>query len=304
MQSVPGRTRPGGAGATLAESHPMNKVLFASIVAVATLPLGGSAAHACSCITGWGDLVAPQPGADDVPVNAKVWIGGSNWSNGGGDSDRLRLVDEAGEDVDIAITEIWGDGQVLAVLSPGALFDTGRSYTVMNGEAEVLSSFRVGDDEDIDAPAVPVEVSRVASSDPRGPFVPSSCGHSDIVQIEVESEGLFVVANITGEDSLDTGALSGEASQMDSEGTLFIGRAGCTFSWPEAEPGAGTEVRFGTFDMAGNFSGWSAADAVVLPQAGSTDGPAVSCSAVAARAPGSLALLLALFGLAGTRRRA
>ena len=44
-----------------------------------------------------------------------------------------------------------------------------------------------------------------------------------------------------------------------------LGTAGCTAGWPEAGPGARTSVRFGAFDVAGNFSGLSAPIAVRLP---------------------------------------
>ena len=279
----------------------MNKTLLASLVA-ATATFVAAPSFACSCLFGWSEFVAPADGAAGVPTNAKIWIGGSHWGAGEGNPAELRLVDSAGEEVEVALSEMWGDSQVLAVLSPSAPLEVGASYSVLKQGGESLSTFVVGEGEDVEAPGLPVETGREASSDARGPFPPSSCGYSDMVVIDVQSDGLFVVANITDEDALDTEALSGEASQMGFEGEIRMGTAGCTFSWPGAEPGATTEVRLGTFDIAGNFSGWTEDEAIALPLAGTTT-TGSSCSAATSATPGVFALLFAFLGLAAVRRR-
>jgi len=283
----------------------MKKTTLTAAVAAlgAATSFATSDAHACSCAFGFTEFIAPADGAAEVPTNAKVWIGGGHWGMGDGDaSSLLTLVDAAGVPVDVTVTEIQGDMDVLAVLAPAADLDAGSSYTVLDGGGGVLTSFTVGVEGDESAPEIPIETNREASSDPRGPMPPSSCGYSDMVTIDVDSDGLFVVANVEGANALNTDGLSGSASQMTFENRLRIGKAGCTFSWPDAEPTASTEVSYGAFDLAGNFSGWTDGETVTLPAAGTTTG-GTSCSAAGPTNPGAAVMLLALLGLGVVRRR-
>jgi len=275
----------------------------AALVAAASLPTSDAAA--CSCAFGFTEFIAPADGAEDVPVNARVWIGGGHWGMGDGNPEGLlRLVNAAGESVETTTTDIRADMDVLAVLTPDDDLEAGMTYLVLDGGGAALTTFTVGQGVDDELPEIPLEVGREASSDPRGPVPPSSCGYSDMVTIDVAGDGLFVVANVDGADGLDTTTISGNASQMTFDDELRIGRAGCTFSWPDAEPTASTDVRFGAFDIAGNFSGWTEPSDVTLPAAGTVSGGTTSsCSAAGEAGPGAFAMLLALFGLGAVRRR-
>jgi uncharacterized protein (TIGR03382 family) len=205
------------------------------------------------------------------------------------------LVDQAGEAVAITYSELVGDMEVLGVYTPAEDLQPGMRYTALDSNGRLLTTFTAGTEALTAGPELPEEISREAHSDARGPTPLDSCGYSDLVEIRLRTDGLFVVANVTGADELDAETLSGTASQMSFDRTLRIGTAGCTFSWPDAEPNATTEVRYGAFDLAGNFSGWTEADKITLPAAGTT-----GCSAAGSAAPTFAMLLL---GLVAIRRR-
>ena len=272
----------------------------AALLGLASVLFAAPAAHACSCAIGFTEFVAPAQGASGVPSNTRIWVGVANLADALDPASGITLLDSDGEAVGVTHSEITADLDVLAVYTPDAPLAVGP-YTVLDTAGSVITSFTVGADSDDEAPASPLEIGREASSDARGPFPTSSCGYADMVTIEVETDGLFVLANVEGADSLDVDAVAGSASQVAFDGTLRIGKAGCTFSWADAEPSATTTVRLGTFDLAGNFSGWTEPDAVTLPPAGAT-GTGSGCSAAGGASPGAFAFLFAL-GVLGALRR-
>lgn len=257
-------------------------------------------AWACSCAFDDTQMLAPADGETDVPTNARVWIGaGLYWGERGDSEYRLQLLDEDGTPVDVVITELAGYIDMIAVLTPAAPLSPGMVYEIEVDGEETLGTFEVGSDSDSDAPAVPAELDRESSSSARHPNMMSSCGPTDVVSLTLEDTGLVYVANIEGVDGMDTDGLTGEASELSPSPELYIGSAGCTWSWPDAEPHASTTVRWGAFDIAGNFSGWSDPATVSIPAAGCTctlDGATPS-------AAGVTAALLALVGLGLRRRR-
>ncbi len=258
------------------------------------------AAEACSCAFDETQMLAPADGETDAPTNARVWVGaGLFWGSRGSSAERVSLLDGAGAPVDAVATEMAGYIDLVVVLTPAAPLISGETYSIQVDEDEVLGTFTVGGDSDTDAPAIPAELDRESSSSARHPNMMSSCGPTDVVSLELEPTGLIYVANIEGVDGLDPDGLTGEASELSATPELYIGSAGCTWSWPDAEPHASTTVRWGAFDIAGNFSGWSEPSDVTIPAAG------CSCTLEGGAPPaaGAAAAVLALAALGLRRRR-
>ena len=258
----------------------------------AVLGLDGSA-QACSCAAQETELLVPADGDVDVPTNARIWVGAATFGGfDAGDAEMLLVLrDSAGDDVTVTFGEVWGNNQLVAVLTPDEALLPGETYAIELQDSEVLGTFSVGDGPDDTPPAIPVETDRHAEVSERVAGMESSCGPTDIVEITVESEGFLVVANITGMDDLDTDAVDGHVSDVTLDGVLVLGSAGCIWSWPDAEPQASTDVQWGTFDIAGNFSGWNTPATIELPSAGCSCNASGTGSAPSTAA--GMALLLA-----------
>jgi MYXO-CTERM domain-containing protein len=276
----------------------MIRAFWTIVVAVCGIAVA-TPALACSCAFEITELLAPADGETDVPLNARVWVGGGTYNGEAGDAaSRLALLDEAGDPVAATVTELFGNNDRIAVITPDDLLVAGQAYTIELDEYEVLGEFTAGDVEDLDAPSVPTETDRESSASERIPNQTSSCGPTDMVTLTLDGSGLVYVAEVEGWDSLDADAIDGEASEVSLDGVLQIGSAGCVWSWPDAEPRASTTVRWGAYDIAGNFSGWSTDEEISIPSAG------CSCSAGGEGAQhGAAALLLGTFGLILRRRR-
>lgn len=275
-----------------------HRALWTIVAAVCGVTLAAPAL-ACSCIFEETELLAPADGETDVPLNARVWVGGGVYQGEPGDAEgRLVLLDAAGDPVAATVTELSGNNDRIAVITPDELLVAGQTYTLERDEAVELGTFTAGDEEDLDAPAVPTEQDRESSASSRTPGMETSCGPTDMVTLTLDGAGLVYVAEVEGWEDLDADIIDGEASELSLDGVLEIGSAGCIWSWPDAEPRASTTVRWGVYDIAGNFSGWSTAEEISIPSAG------CSCSAGGGGAQrGAAGLLVGLVGLALRRRR-
>ncbi len=263
---------------------------IALLLALASTLLAGSAL-ACSCAFEETELLAPADGATDVPVNARIWVGAgtANWGQGA-----VTLTGEAGAEVAATVSDLSGNNERIIVLAPAADLDAGAAYEVRVDD-EVIGSFVAGAEADDAPPEVPGELEREATSSARVPGMANSCGPTDVVTLDLEPTGHVLIASLQGEDTVDVEAIDGEAADVSLDGLLRIGSAGCTWSWTDAAPGASTGVRWGAFDLAGNFSGWSDEVTVTVPPAGCT------CSSVGSPASGLAGLML--LGLVVLRRR-
>jgi len=276
----------------------IQRALLTIIAVIAGVTLAVPAL-ACSCIFEQTGLLSPADGETDVPINARLWVGAGLYQGEPGDAEgRLALLDAAGDPVAATVTELFGNNDRIAVITPDELLLAGETYSIELDEALELGTFTAGDAEDLDAPAVPAELERESSASPRTPGVENSCGPTDMVTLTLDGSALVFVAEVDGWDSLDADAIDGEASELSLDGVLEIGSAGCVWSWPDAEPRASTTVRWGAYDIAGNFSGWSTDEEISIPSAG------CSCSVGGEGASqAGAALLLGLIGLAVRRVR-
>lgn len=269
------------------------------LVALAPRPV-----RACSCADPAAsiDLVQPADGAVGVPRNARVFLGGKQVlsSDGFGEKAPASLLDDEGRAVPTRETEVRGGGLVL-VLHPEAPLEPGGRYTVVVA-GQPLSRFTVGEVSDDVPPAPPrvVGVETHSSLDFLPLGVASSCGPDAGARFGLEGVAAFTLAVVGDGDTLDEANVSGEVSALDTDVVLSVGRFACDASWPDARPLASANVRFGTYDLAGNFSGWSDPRGVVLPP------PGCRCDALGAATDDAPAfgLGLGLLVTAILRRRA
>jgi hypothetical protein len=244
-------------------------ILLTLLATLATM--APRAAEACSCAWLETEALFPADGQQDVPTNARIWVGGGMyWAETGEAEYRLTLLDGTGTAVEVQYSDLTGYNDLISVMTPTSPLQTGETYEIRVDGDEILGRFTVGADSDTEPPAVPAEIDREASASARVAGMQSSCGPSDVVNLTLEDTGLVYVANIEGIDGPDTAIPSGESSDLSPAPEFRLGSAGCTWSWPVAAPGASTTERWGVFDLAGNFSGWSEPISVNIPPAGCT----------------------------------
>ncbi len=251
--------------------------------------LAPAAARACSCAFGI-DLRWPEDGEIDVPINARVWV-----------SDAFEELDDvqlrvAGETDAVAMTKAtiatsFGD---VAVLTPTSPLAPGTAYEVVACNTldcdHTITRFTTGADADEVAPAVPEETDRDGGAG-GGAF--DSCGKRRWVDVELDAEGLVVME--VGAESFDPAALVGPVTFIGLEHDIKVGRGGCLNGWP-GDAGRDSTVRYGAFDVAGNFSGWTEVDSLRI-------GRGCQCSADAAGGPAWLGALVVGLVLRRGRRR-
>ncbi len=257
------------------------------LAAAAALLAAPSVARACSC-GGDPPVMWPTMDATGVPTNTRLWVG-TSWLYEL-TTPRLR---KAGEAVDLAFTisTIETSNGPLDVYTPGAPLAPKTAYELLACDSETCDApqlrFTTGPDADLDPPPVPIEVDR--SGDAGGSGL-NSCGKYKSATVSLDAEGLLV-AEIDG-GMLDPLTLSGTTTVATLDAGIVVGRGGCFMHWPTSEDSA--PVRYGAFDLAGNFSGWTEPDTLTI-------GRGCGCRSDAPGAPA--VLLLAVAALALRRRR-
>lgn len=144
--------------------------------------------------------------------------------------------------------------------------------------SRVITEFTTGEESDTTAPDLPMERSRDFEHRLR----------EDSVALDVDFEGILVVD--LGDADLRTELLSGSvhAVAIPEDLPIILGQGVCLDNWPgdlkDERP-----IRYGSFDLAGNFSGWTEPDPLAIK----------GCSTTGERPPPCMLLLL----LASCRRR-
>jgi len=282
-----------------------------SVALGAVLSAPGSAL-ACSCAPGNTDFLAPADGSSGVPTNTRIWVGGMHLGGTPQSAEELTtsppviLQRDDGTQVGLTAGLIEGNNDLIAVFTPTVELSPEAEYSLLkesyslNDPApvfETLTTFTVGSESDTESPLIPDELSRSASASPRIPGQVSSCGPTDMVDVLVETTGQLIVGQVSDGLEFDPAELNGSVSELSFDGELEIGMAGCQWSWPDAEPGASTELHWGSFDLAGNFSGWTEPTEITIPPAG------CSCSAQGGGTPSGALAIFAFIAVAGWSRR-
>ena len=268
--------------------------IFTAVVVVA---LACSAyvqpARACSCGSFVVDVAAPADGARDVPRNTRLWI-----TPAIEDEDVLR--DEAGAVVPTRRTVVESQGRLVAVHTPLTPLVAGARYRIVR-EDLAPTEFTVGDDFDVEPPAPPrVELVSTASSLFHACMGAVGPGES-AVHLSVRHDGVLAVVAAGDGLVFDFDAVHGEVPAMTAEeDDVVLGDGSCSSGWRGAGPLVSGTVHAGTFDLAGNFSGFDAGTRVTFPP------PGCSCRAAPpVRAPtrAAPAVVVVVVAVATMRRR-
>lgn len=255
-------------------------VLTCSVAAVA-LALGvARPVRACSCDLALYGVMAPSEGST-VPRNARIWIG---YFDGDFDDVELRNLNQDVV-IDFEQSEITiREGLAITVLSPRELLEPGEYAFELPNFPQVL--FEVADEIDATPPELPEleHVEPTVNDDDD-----DSCGTYRGAQLRLEAEGI-VLALGAEHDEPDTDPPAGRvmSATVASEDQAHFGfDVPCGDGpWPGGESVA---LRFGSFDLAGNFSGLSDPETIERPED-------TSCSVALGRPrhKGALALLTLL----------
>lgn len=220
-----------------------------------------SAARAASC-TAYPLEVLPNETTTEVPSNTKVWLFGQTleWAY---QTDALANCDVLPRLLDAEGNEVASTPRVLSsayVLVPDTLLEVGETYTTELGclgiHAAESFEFTVTADEDLVVPEQPdIELGET-----------NRYAYEGFVSYSVDVEGTFehmLLLDVGLTSTLDPEALTGNVSLMAGHTNFVVGHS-CGTTWADAGPGASTEVAFSSFDLAGNFSGWTEPDLVEI----------------------------------------
>jgi hypothetical protein len=211
---------------------------------------------------------APQAGSRNVPTDTLLW---------GFPASSARLIRPSGEEVplDERMFEVTGpaviDGKpvTVPVLVPHAELERNAAYAIevdYGTDAVHLREFSTGAGPTRELPAPPVLV----SSEPRmsagwqgwggGPperWLELQFEYDHILIGDAGGLGPFASIDDLFIDPAAAQKASSERERLTwitSADGLSVGRGGC-ISWPEGAPDI-QSARFGSLDLAGNFSGW------------------------------------------------
>lgn len=256
------------------------------LAAVAALLATPSIARACSC-GGDAPVLWPETDATGVPINARIWVG-NNWFYEY-TQPRLRKAGEA-VNLDFTVSTINTTNGPIVVYTPDDPLAPNTTYELAECTSETCEAtnvrFTTGVGADLDPPPLPIEIDRHGDS---GGSRRDSCGKYKSVDVVLDTEGLLVMQLDDG--TLDPKTLSGTTSIVTLAHGVTVGRGACIMGWTSDDDTA--TVRYGAFDLAGNFSGWTEPDTLTIG--------GCSCRSAAPGAPATL--LLGVAALALRRRR-
>jgi len=200
-------------------------------------------------------------------------------------------------------TRLRGNWDLLDVFTPDFLLEPNATYSIRVNDA-IHATFTTGAEADNEPPAVPSITEQSTWS--RGPYIPDGgmCGNgaaSHGISVGWDMGDAFVlVMDANAMADVDTDLIDGTVPSLALHGHTSLGKGfGCGGdNWDGARNGADAAISGGTYDIAGNFSGWSEAETIVV-----RPDPTEGCSAAGSSRPSLLALAIALLGGVLIRRR-
>lgn len=181
-------------------------------------------------------VFAPADGDDDVPTNTLVWLDETT-AEFKGDTSELRLLGPEGDEVLLAkssaLTTPIG---AVTVWQPERPLLADSRYVLWQC-SQAACEYKLGEFRTRSGPA---------EDDPPAPVATELVERGDYLDTDAEFTGLLVVA--AGEDDLDPDARKGEL--------LAVGLPGEPIAFYAHQ--SINSVHLGTYDLAGNFSGFSA----------------------------------------------
>jgi hypothetical protein len=238
-------------------------ILAAGSVLTRALP-----ASACSCLI--ERPIYPEDGAAEVPANTRIWVPSV-------------LIENAREGIDASqfdgvLTLRGADGSkvqmtgasfgMFSVLTPNALLEPGAyelawAADESSGDFYETRTFEVVAEIDEEPPPIPnVEDTRSFYQEAH-----KTCDTSYGVTLSLSNTGPIVVADEYSAISTDEArSLYDDAGLVvtgaDDSPSFTFGRCCSCFG---ADAGDTLNVRFGSYDLAGNFSGWSESKIAIVP---------------------------------------
>jgi hypothetical protein len=203
--------------------------------------------------------MVPAPGETAVPINARVFVERLSWA--ARPAPVLKAAD--GTIVPVAEGALTFPAGSITVLSPNQLLEANATYKVVAGTEE-LGTFTTGTTSLTTTPATP----RVVDTEQRSGTVaggsPFGSTQYYSTYVTVEAAAPVIVVDIDTKATLDSAQVSGGVSHATDERQLDFQDDDSSCSINLGGPSA--SVRFGAFDVAGNFSGWSEPQEVTLPK--------------------------------------
>jgi len=211
-----------------------------------------------------------------APRNTRIWV--TEQRSAGASAPRVELYDEDGAPVPVAVSEIafglpGAPPQVVTVLTPRELLAANRRYRydvrASAGGAPAQRSFTTGDRIDDQPPAVPAIAFQDLGNGHEDTGGVAACVTEPWLVLSLDADTWIArrSPSATGEDAaqLDTERLSGSVGDFfpdgrDSGFEIAYG-APCAAPW-DGQP---LSMQLASFDLAGNFSGWSATERFVVP---------------------------------------
>jgi MYXO-CTERM domain-containing protein len=172
------------------------------------------------------------------------------------------------------------------------------SYALLADNGEVITSFVTGDVTHDAPPAVPEVVSFEARS-----VVSHEWGYEEwfLVDFDLQHEGVLVVMDREQTATMG-GQPSGKITDLSTSSSMLLGRGECVRNYDGAGENVETSVRFGAFDLAGNFSGWTEPMSVTFDALPGESSSSSSCR-IAEQPSSALAGALVLLAAVARRRK-
>ena len=272
----------------------MKTALVALAVLATSVPAAGLA---CSCMElGGTNMTGPEEGQASVPLNTRIWVGGgiTRGLRDGETQHPIELLDSEGVVLPGTETRLRGNWDLFDVFTPDFLLEPGATYTIrVNGEDQ--ASFSTGVTEDTEAPAPPTVSERRTWSRPATPPDGFSCGdnsasHGFSLSFDQHLDSFLIITDGNDLADVDVDAIEGDVPSLSPflNAAMGVGFGCGGDNWLDARNGAEATFRAGSYDLAGNFSGWSEDETIIVRPAPVTEG----CSAVGPASPSLFALFL------------
>ncbi len=217
-------------------------ITLAVLLVVGVVLVGPRKAAGCECSN--AVTIKPNEDAANVPTNTKVWVD-ARWG-----CDEPALQDVSAQPVAVTQTTIGSD---LRVLQPAEPLQSGATYTVKCEQSSYDTSFSVGGGSDETKPVLPTAM----PGDLKESSLGDSCGDWAYIPMNVSHDGDVLVLDIAGRTTLSPESLAGNVVDVFMGEVWFVGSKPCNDNWSFDDDGEAVGVRFASFDLAGNFSGWS-----------------------------------------------